>query len=262
VFLGFRGSNRDITNQKKVEREVREQRDALARVERIANLGQLTGSIAHELNQPLSGILSNAQAGELLLRDGKIDPAEMAAIITEIVADTKRAGEIIRNLRDLYREQKGDFQAVDLNALVEETLRILRSEFVMQNVTLTTKYTDAIPEVMGNRIQLQQVLVNLIMNAQQAMSDMADGDRTLHIATEHGTAGEALVSVEDRGSGIDPENIEKIFEPLATWNPGGTGMGLAISRTIIEAHGGRIRAENKPEGGARVSFALPAMEAQ
>jgi len=216
----------------------------------------LTASIAHELNQPLTGILSNAQAGELLIKRKQCECSEIAEIISEIVADTKRAGDVIRNLRELFRHQKGDFRAVNINSLINGTLRILHSEFVMQKVVLTTDYAKSIPMVNGNRIQLQQVLINLIMNADQAMSDLENGDRRLHITTTC-NEGEVTVFVSDAGPGIDADHIDHIFELLATWKPGGMGMGLAISHFIIEAHGGRMWAENRAEGGARVGFALP-----
>jgi C4-dicarboxylate-specific signal transduction histidine kinase len=248
----------DITELKRMEREGREQRDALARVNRAASMGQLTASISHELNQPLTGILSNAQAAELMIKQGKIELDEFAAIMTDVVADTKRAGEVIRNLRELYREQKGEFLPVDLNAVVNETAHLLHSEFVMQHVILSTTCASSVPKVDGNRIQIQQVLVNLIMNGIEAMSNTKRDDRQLHIVTAH-DADEVKAWVEDCGAGIDVDKIDSIFEPLATWKPGGTGMGLAISNSIVEAHGGRMWAENRTKGGARVGFTLPAL---
>ena len=249
----------DITDLKRAEREAREQRDALARVERATSMGKLTGSISHELNQPLTGILSNAQAAEIMIKKGQCEHDELADIMAEIAADAKRAGDVIRNLRDLYREQKGEFLPTDINAVVKDTTQLLHSEFVTQHVVLTTECTSSIPMVNGNRIQIEQVLVNLIMNGNQAMSGKARNDRRLHIGTAY-DANEVKVWVEDCGTGIDADKIDRIFEPLATWKPGGTGMGLAISNSIIEAHGGKIWAENRPEGGARVGFALPVLK--
>jgi C4-dicarboxylate-specific signal transduction histidine kinase len=246
----------DITDLKRAEAEARKHQDALARFDRAASMGQLTGSIAHELNQPLTGILSNAQAAEIMIKSGQWDKQELAEIMVDIVADTKRGSEVIHNLRELYREQKGEYQPVDINTVVEETRSLLHSEFVVQHITATSETAPSTPLVDGNRIQIQQVLVNLIMNGVQAMAETPREDRHLRIATSS-DATEVRVSVEDRGNGIDPEKIDSIFEPLATWKPGGTGMGLAISKLIIEAHGGRMWAKNKPEGGARVGFALP-----
>jgi len=245
----------DITELKWAEEEARKHQDNLARVDRTATMGELTGSIAHELNQPLTGILSNAQAAELLIKSGIWEPAELEEILAEIVADTKRGGEVIQNLRELYREQKVEFLHVDLNAVVHETTNLLHSEFVIQNVEMTTDCASTLPMAFGNKIQLQQVLVNLIMNAIQAMGANEREIRRVRIVTVY-EANEVKTWIEDSGPGIDSDKIDHIFEPLATWKPGGTGMGLAVSNSIIHAHGGRMWAENRPEGGARVGFAL------
>ncbi len=248
--------NMDITALKQAEREAREQRDALARVDRATRLGQLTGSIAHELNQPLTGILSNAQAAELMLENDRWQRDELAKVMSEIAADTKRAGAVIRGLRELYREHKGDFSQVDVNTVVADTTRLLHSEMVLQQVEFTTECATSLPKVNGNSVQIQQVLVNLIMNSIQAMGDPPRRGRLVRVVTAL-QENEVIVWVEDSGPGIDPDYIDRIFEPLATWKPGGTGMGLPLSNSIIEAHGGRMWAENSPDGGARVGFAIP-----
>jgi C4-dicarboxylate-specific signal transduction histidine kinase len=248
----------DITDIKYAEMEARRHQDALARVDRTTRMGQLTGSIAHELNQPLTGILSNAQAAEMMLKRGDCDFDELAEIMSEIVADTKRGGQVIQNLRELYREQKGEYGPVDINTLIAETVKLLNSEFIAHKIVVTTDTAQPVPPVDGNRIQIQQVLVNLIMNAVQAMAETPRDELDLSIETSS-DATEVGVSVEDRGNGIDPEKIGTIFEPLATWKPGGNGMGLSISISIIRAHGGRMWAENRPEGGARVGFVLPVL---
>ena len=250
---------RDITERKKGEEEALVQRDILARIGRTTRMGELTGSIAHELNQPLTGILSNAQAGEMMIEMGQYDQDELAEILADIAADTKRAGEVLHNLRELYREQKGKYQALDINAIVDETIKLIHSEFVIQHVVLTTECASSIRMVHGNRIQIQQVLVNLIMNGIQAMGDTARDDRRLLIVTTY-DENEVRAWVEDHGPGIDVDKIDSIFEPLATWKSGGTGMGLAISNSIIEAHGGKMWAENRPGGGARVGFRLPELK--
>ncbi len=253
------GIVQDITDRKRAEQEARRHQEALARIDRATSLGQLTGSIAHELNQPLTGILSNAQAAEMLIKSGQWEVDEMAEIMAEIVADTKRGGEVIHNLRELFREQKVEFHPLDINVLVDETIQLLRSELVIHHVALTTDCATSMPLVDGNRIQIQQVLVNLIMNSIQAMDGIAPVDRRLQIATAQ-DAKEVTVWVEDCGPGIDADKIDRIFEPLATWKPGGTGIGLAISNSIVESHGGRMWVENRPEGGARVGFALPVLK--
>jgi two-component system sensor kinase FixL len=231
----------------------------LARVGRTSRMGQLTGSIAHELSQPLTGILSNAQAAELMLNNDRWESAEIKDIMGDIIADTKRCGDVIRNLRDLYREQKRDLVPVDLCTVVNDTYKLLHSELVMQHVVLTTDCTPSLPKVYGIKIQLEQVLVNLIMNGIQAMRDVDRNNRHLHVG-EVQDKKSVKIWVEDTGSGITPDKIDRIFEPLVTWKLGGTGMGLAISNSIIESHGGKMWAENKPEGGARVGFTLPVLK--
>ena len=251
--------NIDITDLKRAEEEAREHREILARVDRTTSMGQLTGSISHELNQPLTGILSNAQAAELLIGREDLDRNELEDIISAIIADTKRAGEVIRNLREVYREQKGEFQDVDINVVVQDTTQLMHSEFIMQNITLTLEYAPSVLAVSGNRIQIQQVLVNIMMNGMQAMSDLDIPERRLHVETIR-EGNEAKVLVEDNGPGIEADKIDRIFEPFATWKPGGTGIGLAISNTIVKAHGGKMFAENRPGGGARVGFVIPVMK--
>ncbi len=248
--------NVDTTELKHAERDAREQREALARLDRAARLGQLRGSIAHELNQPLTGILSNAQAAELMLESDRWTRDELAKVMSEIVADAKRAGGVIRGLRELYREHKKDYSPIDINTLVAETTRLLNSEMVLQQVELTSECAESLPRVIGNSVQIQQVLFNLIMNGVQSMESVPRGERLVRVATEL-RENEVRVCVEDRGPGIDHDKIDSIFEPLATWKPGGTGMGLAISSSIIQAHGGRMWAENGPDGGACVGFAMP-----
>jgi signal transduction histidine kinase len=248
--------NVDTTELKRAERDAREQRETLARLDRAARLGQLRGSIAHELNQPLTGILSNAQAAELMLESDRWTREDLTLVMSEIVADAKRAGDVIRGLRELYREHKEDYSLIDINTLVAETTRLLHSEMVLQQVELTSECAAWLPRVNGNSVQIQQVMFNLIMNGVQAMGSMPRGERLVRVATAL-RENEVIVRVEDNGPGIDEDKIDRIFEPLATWKPGGTGMGLAISSSIIQAHGGRMWAENGPDGGARVGFAIP-----
>jgi PAS domain S-box-containing protein len=252
-------TNVDITELKQAEQKAEEQREVLARMDRATRMGQLTGSIAHELNQPLTGILSNAQAAELMLKSDQWKREDYEGIIADIIADTKRAGDVIRNLRELYRKQKGEYTHVDINSVAEEAIQLLHSDFVIKQVELIPELVPSIPLVNGNKFQLQQVLVNLIMNGEQAMSSIEQENRKLHIATTFDEY-EVKLWVDDFGPGIEEDKIDHIFEPLVTWKPGGTGMGLAISNSIIEAHGGKMWAENLKAGGARVGFVLPVMK--
>jgi signal transduction histidine kinase len=246
----------DLTDLKYAEQESREQREILARIGRATRMGQLTGSIAHELNQPLTGILSNAQAAELIINADKCDLEEIRKILALIVADTKRAGDIIRNLREIYREHKGEYNLIDINLVVEDVLKLLQSDLVSKHIQITTELASSSLMINGNRMQIQQVLVNLIMNSVEAMIDNTRGDRKLYVVALQEND-KVKVWVDDNGSGINSDKIDQIFEPLITWKSGGTGMGLAIGNSIIKAHKGKMWAESKPERGARVGFIIP-----
>ncbi|MEN8753280.1 MAG: ATP-binding protein, partial [Desulfobacterales bacterium] len=259
-FAGVRASNRDITELRKAEQKVREHREMLTHMDRRATLGQLAGSIAHELNQPLTGILSDAQAGDLLLKKGNLNLQNVGSIFTDIIADAKRAGQVLRNLRDLFSDGKVEFNFLSINTLIGETLRIMNSELIGQSVTMYTDLSEGIPNVFGNRIQLQQVLINLINNSRQAMQHAKKADRWISISTAQVKADRVSICVEDNGPGIVREQLASIFDPLATTKRTGLGMGLAISHSIVQAHGGRIWVENTPKGGARFTFTLPTIE--
>jgi C4-dicarboxylate-specific signal transduction histidine kinase len=261
-FQGRKGgvivTHSDITERRQAEEKAKKHREELIHVGRATMMGDLSASIAHELNQPLTGILSNAQAGEMLLKRGDGNRIEIEEILTDIINDSKRSGDILRNLRDLFSRQKIESKLLGINAVVEETIRLMNSEFVIQGMNIRMVLSDTLPDVTGNRVQIQQVLINLINNAKQAMQQSAKAGGSISIVTSRGNEGEVQVDVEDTGPGIDQDQLEGIFEPLNTWKPGGLGMGLSISSSIIQAHGGRIWAENRPAGGARVSFTLPA----
>jgi PAS domain S-box-containing protein len=248
----------DISDLKYAEHESQKKMEMLALVGRASRMGQLTGSIAHELNQPLTGILSNAQAAELMMNQNLWEKEGLRDIIGDIISDTKRAVEVIRNLKELYREQKIEFLPIDINSVIDESIRLLHSEIIMHQVALTTDLESSLPPVNGNRVQLQQVLVNLIMNGLHAMSGKENENRQLHIISAF-NKNKINVWVEDNGTGIEPEKIDRIFEPLVTLEPGGTGMGLAISSSIIESHGGKMSAENRDGGGARIGFFFPSL---
>jgi PAS domain S-box-containing protein len=256
-YLGVRASNREITKYKETEREVREYRDALALLDRTATMGQLAGSIAHELNQPLTGILSNAQAGEMLLSRGDTGTDELKEIFSDIVSDGKRAANVLQNLRNLYSSRKTEFRVLKVHRQVEQVLRILNSEMVIHNIRTSRHMSGSRPRVMGNEVQIQQVLINLIRNAMQSMESGGIVDRSIAIIETIRDGREVLIRVEDNGPGIDPEIAESMFEPMVTSKPKGLGMGLSICRTIVQAYDGRIWAENISDGGARVVFTLP-----
>ena len=249
-------TNMDVTKLKQAEEKAEEQRESLARMDRASSMGQLTASIAHELNQPLTGILSNAQAAELMIKKGIWEVEEFKEILTDIINDTKRGGEVIRNLKELYQKKKVEFLPFNLTETINDTMQLLHSELVMKNIVIDVKCKPSIPILNGNKVQIQQVLVNLIINGIQAMENNNLDSRLIQIQTTYNDK-EVSTSVIDYGIGIDPDKIDSIFEPLATWKSGGTGMGLAISNSIVESHGGRMWAENRPAGGALVGFSLP-----
>ena len=244
-------------SRRQVELEAQRLRQDLAHIGRISAVGELTASLAHDLSQPLAAILSNAQAAERLLAAHPVNLPEVTQILADIVEDDKRAGAVIHRLRALLK--KGDFERVslDLNEIVNEVARLVRSDAVIRGVAMSVELAGGLPPVRGDRVQLQQVVLNLVLNGLDAMREPHTGERKLVIRTARDTATTVTVAVEDSGVGIDEEHMAKIFEPLYTTKADGLGMGLAIARTIVEAHGGRLVARNNPTGGATFSFALP-----
>ena len=246
------GVFRDITPQKSAEQETRETQNELAHAMRVSTMGELAASMAHELNQPLTAILSNAQAAQRLLTSGRPDLGEIREILADIAADDLRAGEVISRVRSLLKKNIVDRKVIDMNAVTREVLGLARTNAILKGVSLVSEVsTDPLP-VLGDRIQLQQVLLNLVMNSFHAMQSVPAGGREVVVRSQRSDADGVLVSVRDTGCGIAPAVFPRIFEPFFTSNPGGMGMGLPICRSIIESHGGRIWAENNPDGGGDV----------
>jgi len=258
-FAGYIGSAIDITERRQHELESARQRNELAHLSRVALLGELSVSLAHELNQPLTAILSNAQAAQLLLAQGAADPDELPQILLEIVQESKRAGEIIRRLRVLLK--KGEIHRVplDMNQVVDNVLELIRSDLINQHVAVQVELALDPPWVDGDEVQLQQVLLNLVINACDAMAEVELTNRRLLIRTELAGSNFVRVSVTDQGCGIPPEKIDRIFDPFFTTKEIGTGLGLSVCRSIISAHGGELYAINNPGGGATLQFTLPAI---
>ena len=252
--------HRDITERKQAELEIARQRNELTHLSRVNMLGELAGSLAHELNQPLTAILSNAQAAQRFLAHDQPDLNEVRDILVDIVAEDKRAGEVIRRLRPLLK--KGEVQRLPLNVneVVLEALELVRGDLVNHGVAAQTELAPDLPVLHGDRVQLQQVLLNLVMNACDAMAGAARDDRQITIRTDLAGDGLVRVSVVDSGPGIAPDKLEQVFEPFYTTKPHGMGLGLAVCRTIIMAHGGKLWAANNPGRGASFHFALPAMK--
>jgi two-component system sensor kinase FixL len=249
----------DISERKHAELENARHRHELAHLSRVTLLGELSGSLAHELNQPLAAILSNAQAAQQFLKEDAFDVNELRQILAEIVAEDKRAGEVIRHMRLLFR--KGEvgqhFGNLDINEIVQDVLKLMRNDLMNQGVTVQTELAENLPAVQGDRVQLQQVLLNLVLNGCEAMIDYDSSERQLLI-TSGMENGAVHVSVRDRGGSIPEETLERVFEPFFTTKADGTGLGLSVCRTIIEAHRGNICVRNNAEGGATFHFSIPA----
>jgi len=253
--LRMRGVSLDITKRKLAQLEAQELRNDLAHVSRAATMNELSGSLAHELNQPLSIILSNAQAAQEQLERKQPDLAEIRDILTDIVKADRRAAEIIQRLRAMLRRDTTAFRTLQLNDLLTEVLQLVRADLIGRRVTVTCQFASELPAIMGDRVQLQQVTLNLILNAAEAMAVSEEGLRRLFIVTA-ARDGKVRVSVRDSGRGL-PAHLEKLFEPFFTTKTTGLGMGLTICRSIVTGHNGRIWAENHPEGGAMFHFEIP-----
>jgi PAS domain S-box-containing protein len=247
----------DISERRRLEQDSVRQRNELAHLSRVALLGELSGSLAHELNQPLAAILSNAQAAQRFLAQSPPRVEQLGEILSDIVKSDHRARSVIQRLRAMLRKEAVQHQRLDLNELVEESLRLMRSDLEHREVKADAVLAAALPAVMGDRPQLQQVLLNLMINGCDAMAAGAV-ERRLLLRTCRNTRGQVEVSVGDRGTGIGPAELERIFEPFVTTKAQGLGLGLSICRSIVEAHGGRLWASNNADAGATLHVELPA----
>ncbi len=249
-------SNTDITERKRAELEAQRTRQELAHVTRVSAMGELTASLAHELNQPLTGILTNAQAARRMLDAPTPDLAELRAILRDIVDDDRRAADVIQRMRDLLRKGESEMERLDVNTLVRGILKLLGSDTVIRNVAVELDLDARGTMVTGDRVQLEQVLLNLVLNALEAISERAGGERTVIVRTRNVDGQGVEVSVEDSGPGLRRGTHHMVFEPFYTTKRTGMGMGLALARSIVEAHGGKIWAENTAHGATFV-FQLP-----
>jgi PAS domain S-box-containing protein len=256
-ILGFRASNRDITKRKQLEIEAQQHREELAHLVRVATMGELSAALAHELNQPLTAILSNAQAAQRFLTGDRPDLDEVKDILADIVAEDKRAGQIIQRLGLLMKKEKVQFETHSINDIIREATNLVYYDMVILNVSISMDLNEGLPPVRVDRIQLQQVILNFILNASEAMKDRHPESRQMEIMTRTGESDTIVVSVKDSGKGLEKEDFEKILEPFYTTKSEGLGMGLPINKRIIEAHDGRLWVENDPDGGLTFSFTLP-----
>jgi two-component system, LuxR family, sensor kinase FixL len=246
----------DITERKQAELEAQQQRQLLRHLTRVATLGELSGALAHELSQPLTSILSNAQAAQRFLTREPVDLAEVRDILNDIVDDDRRAGAVIRRWRTLLRKGETVLQPLDLNDVTNEVLRLAHSELVAHRVTVTAQLAPGLPAVRGDRVGLQQVLLNLIVNACDAMRLNEPARRHLTVVTHPDGQGAVQVAIADRGGGIPADRIEQVFEPFFTTKEDGLGLGLAICRSIVAAHGGRLWVTNNADCGATFCFTV------
>jgi len=256
----LRGFMLDISERKWAEEDLQRHREQLAHVTRVTTMGELTASLAHELNQPLTAIVSNAQAGERFLAAPSPPLAEVREILEDIGADGQRAGKVIRRLRGLLKKGKFEFAHLDLNEVIGEVVMLAGADAIIRNVTIALELASDLPPVRGDRIHLQQVLLNLILNGLEATGDGVGDDRKLVIQTDLGGGGTVRVAVRDSGVGIPENTLDRIFEPFYSTKPTGMGMGLSITRSIVEVHGGKIWASNNPKHGVTVWFTIPVSE--
>ena len=238
------------------EVQSRQRTAELARVIRFSTAGELTASIAHEINQPLGSILINAETAQSILKSPSPDIAELNEIVGDIVRDDRRASEVIRRMKSLLKKAPFELKSLDLNDVARETVEFLSSLAVARKVELTSVITPNALPILGDRIQLQQVILNLVVNGMDAMKDKSSENRIISIRTSR-VEKFAQLSVSDRGPGIPEDKLKEVFEPFFTSKAEGMGMGLSIARTIIEAHHGLISAKNRDHGGATFRIKLP-----
>jgi len=249
-FSGFRASNRDITKRKQLG-------DELAHMDRVSTMGALSSAIAHEINQPLAAILSNAQAAIRYLNHENPDLDEIREALLDISRDDKRAAEVIDRLRKMVKKEESVYESFDLTTVIEAAVNIVSRENAFRSVTLQKDLQTGIPELQGDPIQIQQVVINLLINAMDAMTDQPAAARRVFLSTRSDQDRGVIVTVIDSGPGLTTDQIETAFDPFYTTKPKGMGLGLSVSRTIIEVHGGHIWVENCPDGGAMFTFWIP-----
>jgi two-component system, LuxR family, sensor kinase FixL len=259
-FSRLIGVSADVTARKTAEEEERRRHEEMSRLSRITLLGEMTTSIAHELNQPLSGIMSNASAGQRFIDRGDADISMLREILVDIAADGRRAHDVIRNVRNTIKKGATLREPIDLNFVVMKVARMLQPEMARNSCELETSLAKDLPMIEADPVQIHQVLINLVSNALDAMHDAPVARRKVQVATGQNGYGSIQVSVRDYGTGIPNQIRERLFEQFFTTKEEGLGMGLTIVRSIIEAHGGAIGAENVDGGGARFYFTLPVAE--
>ena len=254
--LQLRGISMDITERKQAEDELQEHRNELAHISRVSALGQLSSSLAHEINQPLGAILRNAEAAELFLKQTPPDLDELLAIITDIRKDEQRAASVIERMRLLLKRRELQFEILVVEELIAQVIKLLNAEIQSRHATLQIEVPGELPKIVGDRVHLQQVILNLVLNSLDAMDEIDAGQRQIVIRASQMMDSVVELAVIDRGTGFTAGQLQHLFEPFYTTKSQGTGIGLAISKTLVEMHGGEISAENNPEGGSTVRFTV------
>lgn len=252
----------DTTARKQAEAEAQWQRTELAHVGRVSTMGALAGSLAHELNQPLSAILSNAQAGSRFLNAPIPDLTEVRGALEDIAQDTKRAGEVIRQMRALVKKDEPRLAPLNPNRVISDVVRLLHSDILIRRVRVALELDPALPSTHGDSVQIQQVILNLMLNAFDSMKDAPEEKRMAILRTRQLDTSIIRIEVRDFGTGINPERLDKLFEPYRSSKREGLGLGLSISRSIVEAHKGQLWAENNLDQGATFFFTLPVQDAE
>jgi C4-dicarboxylate-specific signal transduction histidine kinase len=250
----------DITEQKAAEAEAVLQRQEVAHLMRVSVLGQLSGAIAHEVNQPLTAILSNAQAALHLLAQESPDLVEVRSALQDIVEEDNRAGKVVHRLRGLLKKNEKKSEPVDVNDLVRSTVALLHSELIGRGINVEVDLASTLPATVGDPVQLQQVLLNLLMNAMDAMATTPAAQRLVMLSTRPTEAMSVEILVKDHGPGIRSTEQGRLFEPFYTTKPHGLGLGLTICSTIVEAHGGTLTLANDEAGGVLAALSLPVQE--
>jgi C4-dicarboxylate-specific signal transduction histidine kinase len=247
----------EVDDRKRAEDALRQAQGDLARINRATTMGELAASLAHEISQPIGGVLINTGVCLRKLGSDKPDLEEVRAAVTRIGRDAKRAAEIIARIRSQFQKGAPKQQPLDVNEIIPETIALLCGEAMQSDISVRTELAADLPQIVGDRVQLQQVAMNLIVNSIEAMKDV-DGIREMVIQSQRTENDQILVSFSDTGVGLPPQFAEQIFDPFFTTKPHGTGMGLRISRSIIESHGGRLWAVDSPGRGATFQLTLPA----
>src|SRR3954471_22950578 len=250
--------SRGIVASVRMEREAQRLRDELAHVARVDAVSQLSGSLAHELKQPLTAIMANAQAAQMMLETGPLDLPELRAILADICADDRRADAIIERARALMKRSRIELHEVSVAAIARDVLALVRVDAIKRGVTVESFVSDAIPQVRADRVQLSQVLLNLVINAMESVSAHTARERKVGIEAKQGKGDLVEVSVVDSGTGIPDTLLPRVFDAFVTTKETGLGIGLAVSRAIVQAHGGELSAENNPGPGATFRFTVHA----